>query len=74
MANGDAALGSERGTGRWYFQEMFERIDGRRGILVAHYEDQYINVEHEWLFAERKLCIHYKGPSDLTGTFDDKTS
>tara|TARA_Y100000590_G_scaffold359751_1_gene415712 strand:+ start:27 stop:449 length:423 start_codon:yes stop_codon:yes gene_type:complete len=74
VANGDATLGSERGIGRWYFQEIFEKIDGKKGILVAHYQDQYISVKDEWLFAERKLCIHYKEPSGLTGDFNDEAN
>lgn len=57
------------GTGRWYVHEHFQRADGGRGVLLAHYDDRYVRVDGHWFFAARELRVHYGGPPDLSGTF-----
>ena len=71
VLNGAAELdeGAGSGSGRWYVQEVARRIDGEAAVMVAHYDDTYVRVDGNWRFASRKLSIHYRGPADLSGTF-----
>jgi hypothetical protein len=55
--------------GRWYITEHFKKKNGDVGILLAHYDDEYVEVGGRWLFAKRALTIHYQGPPNLTGRF-----
>ena len=59
------------GTGRWYIQEAFQRAGGESGILLAHYDDEYRNVDGRWLFGSRDLVVHYGGPADLSAPFQN---
>jgi len=56
-------------TGRWYIQEQYIRADGTTGILLAHYDDAYTQVDGNWRFSRRFLQPHYAGPHDLTAPF-----
>jgi hypothetical protein len=67
--NGEVRFDGERGEGRWYIGEHWKRVGGETGILLAHYDDTYVRVGGEWLFADRQLAVHYRGPADLSGTF-----
>jgi hypothetical protein len=70
--NGDAWLDNTsqgRATGRWAISERFQRADGERGILLAHYDDAYQNIDGHWLFTRRLLQVHYAGPADLSADF-----
>ena len=69
--NGAVALGgtSDEATGRWYIDERYRRADGTNGILLAHYDDQYVRVGGAWRFRRRALVVHYGGPPDLTAAF-----
>jgi hypothetical protein len=71
VANGTAELDEVAGTGsgRWYVHEHWVRTDDSRGILLAHYDDRYVRIDGQWLFASRELAVHYGGPPDLSGTF-----
>ena len=71
VQNGDASAGADadRATGRWYISERFCRKDGTRGILLAHYDDEYVRRADGWQFASRFLQPHYMGPPDLSGEF-----
>ena len=71
VVNGTADLddAAGTGTGRWYIQEHWCRSDDSRGILLAYYDDTYIRVDDEWLFASRELVVQYGGASDLSGPF-----
>lgn len=55
--------------GRWYIVEHFQPASGDRGILLGHYDDDYVRVGDAWLYARRRLTVHYAGPSDLSGRF-----
>lgn len=65
----DEAAGT--GSGRWYIQEHMERGNGDKAKLLAHYDDTYVRVDGRWLFASRELVVHYGGPQDLSGDFQN---
>lgn len=73
VANGSATTDEEAGTGsgRWYVMENWCRADDSRGMLLAYYDDTYVKVDGEWLFASRELTIQYGGPPDLSGDFQN---
>lgn len=56
-----------RGTGRWYFQEFVQQLhDAPPLFVLGHYDDTYALVDGRWLFATRRLVMHYAGPPDLS--------
>jgi len=61
--------GSPSATGRWYIQEHIIRADGTTGILLAHYDDAYTQVDGKWRFSRRLLQPHYAGAQDLSAPF-----
>jgi hypothetical protein len=71
--NGDASTTGDpdRAVGRWYIDERFLRADGQNGMLLAHYEDEYVRTPAGWLFASRFLEVHYQGAADLSGEFQN---
>jgi hypothetical protein len=76
VSNGTVELdeGGGTGTGRWYVNEYWQRTDGVRGMLLAHYDDHYARLDGAWRFARRALVVHYNGPADLSGDFLDARS
>ncbi|MFN8021014.1 MAG: nuclear transport factor 2 family protein [Acidimicrobiales bacterium] len=68
---GDVRYGDSTDTaaGRWYINEWFRRGDGANGMLLAHYDDEYVRVDGEWRFSRRYLQSHYSGPADLSAEF-----
>ncbi len=76
VVNGTATLDDEAGSGegRWYIHEHWQRADDRRGILLAYYDDTYALTAAGWRFASRELRIQYRGPADLSGTFENAWS
>jgi hypothetical protein len=71
VVNGTASLDADSGSGsgRWYIIEHWQRADDSRGILLAYYDDAYVRVDDQWLFASRQLTIQYRGPADLSAPF-----
>lgn len=71
VMNGAADLDESAGTGtgRWYILEHWQRVDDSRGILLAYYDDSYVRVDGDWLFASRELVVQYAGPPDLSAPF-----
>ena len=63
----------DRADGRWYIDERYHRADGATGILLAHYEDSFVRVDGQWLFARRFLQVHYSGAPDLSAEFTNTT-
>jgi hypothetical protein len=61
----------DRADGRWYIDERYRRADGVTGMLLAHYEDSFVRVDGEWLFARRFLQVHYNGAPDLSAEFSN---
>ena len=60
-----------RGTGRWYVQEFVQPLDGAPIFVLGHYDDTYSLVDDRWLFASRRLVVHYAGPPDLSAPMRD---
>jgi SnoaL-like domain len=58
-----------RASGRWYIIEHFNRREGGPGMLLAYYDDTYVQVDGSWCFASRMLVVQYQGPPDLTAPF-----
>jgi ketosteroid isomerase-like protein len=67
--NGEVHVDGDVATGRWYINEHFSRRDGVTGMLLAYYDDTYVNVDGHWLFASRSLVAQYQGPPDLSAPF-----
>jgi hypothetical protein len=69
--SGQAETNNETGagSGRWYFTENMQLMNGDRAIMVGYYDDTYTKASGEWLFASRKLEVLYRGSPDLSGTF-----
>ena len=65
----DVDPSGDTASGRWYIQEQVVRSNGDRGILLAHYDDQYVKTTEGWKFSRRFLQSHYSGPQDLSGEF-----
>ncbi len=76
VLNGTYELDAEAGTGtgRWYIAEHFQRVGGEKGKLLAHYDDTYVLTDDGWRFASRELTVHYGGPQDLSGSFQNAWS
>jgi SnoaL-like domain len=70
VLNGSVCVeGPTAARGRWYICEYFRPVAGEASMLLAHYDDTYVEHGRRWLFASRTLVPHYQGPPDLTGTF-----
>lgn len=71
VLNGTTTLADdgEHATGRWYIQSHDFRDDGRRTLLLAHYDDEYRRVDGEWRFTRRAIEQHYNGSPALTDDF-----
>jgi ketosteroid isomerase-like protein len=67
--NGEVHVDGETASGRWYINEHFCRANGVPGILLAYYDDTYVKIEGQWLFASRALVPQYQGPPDLSSPF-----
>jgi SnoaL-like domain len=71
VLNGEVTIDLDAGTasGRWYIMEHFRKLSGEPGILLAFYDDTYVRLEGEWLFASRELGRQYQGAPDLSDPF-----
>ena len=58
----------ERGTGQFPTVEFAKFGEGAGSLLLGTYHDEYVLEDSQWLFAKRRMQIHYMGPSDLSGT------
>ncbi|MFM7536459.1 MAG: nuclear transport factor 2 family protein [Acidimicrobiales bacterium] len=69
--NGEVWQGADadHASARWYISESYQRADGTRGILLAHYDDTYVRRDGRWWIASRRLTPHYAGAQDLSATF-----
>lgn len=72
--NGTARAAGDGAEGRWYIAEHFRRAPdqdgvGQVGILLAYYDDTYVQRDGQWHFASRELVPQYQGPPDLSAAF-----
>lgn len=67
--NGAVHVDGSAATGRWYINEHVVRANGAPGLLLAYYDDMYVLVNGDWLFASRSLVAQYQGPPDLSAPF-----
>lgn len=67
--NGSVTVDGDTASGRWYVSEHLKRTSGVKGMLLAWYDDSYVRVDGQWLFASRSLGSLYHGPADLSGAF-----
>ena len=58
--------GGQRGTGRFPTLELVKLGDGPGALMLGTYSDVYVHEGGRWLFGERRMHIHYMGPSDLS--------
>ena len=56
----------DEATGRWYIDERYRRADGTNGILLAHYDDQYVRVDGAGASAAAPWWCTTGGPPDLS--------
>jgi len=56
----------KRGTGQFPTIEFAKFGEGPGSLLLGTYHDEYVVDEGQWLFARRRMQIHYMGPSDLS--------
>ncbi|AWH93059.1 nuclear transport factor 2 family protein [Dietzia lutea] len=68
LAHGTVREIEGRLTGLWHFTEYAWRADAGTGaLLLAHYEDEYVEDEDGALrFSHRRLVRHYHGSPQLT--------
>ena len=73
--NGDVVYdptNKDRAMGRWFIDERYRRADGPVGMLLAHYDDEYVRGDDgAWRFSSRFLQVHYHGLPDLSGEFQN---
>lgn len=69
--NGTCDLDETAGTGsgRWYVGEFLRMPDGDSMAMYGYYDDDYVRVDGEWLFAKRSLTGLYRGAGDMSGAF-----
>ena len=64
-----------RATGRWSMTEYARMAsDGAALLTIGLYDDVYIPVNSQWLFAERAFNVLYMGPPDLSSPFQPAPS
>ena len=69
VLHGAVTVDGSTAAGRWHIIEHFRRVDGETGLLLAHYDDTYVERGGRWQFSSRTLVPSYQGPPDLSGTF-----
>lgn len=57
-------------TGRLYVTEIAKMVAGGGFITFGAYHDRYAEEDGRWRFRWRHWSFHYRGPFDLSGTFN----
>jgi hypothetical protein len=64
--HGVIELDGDRARGRFTISERLQSADGKAGVLLALYHDEYRREDGGWRFARRELEPLYQGPPDLS--------
>lgn len=67
--SGHFEIDGDTATGRWYLQEFTRDLQGEALAAISCYDDSYVKVAGQWLFARREYNILYRGPADLSGEY-----
>ena len=62
--NGECREVDGRWIGRWYVQEYIAKPEGSN-LLIAFYDDEYVEEDGTWRFADRTMHWLYRGPSGM---------
>ena len=69
VLHGSVTIDGRTAAGRWHIVEYQRRVGGESRLLLAHYDDTYVERQGCWQFASRTLVRSYEGPPDLSGMF-----
>jgi ketosteroid isomerase-like protein len=69
VLHGAVTVDGGAASGRWHIVEYYRRVGGEAGLLLAYYDDTYVERAGRWQFAGRTLVPSYQGQPDLSGTF-----
>ena len=67
--SGHFDIDGDTATGHWYLQEFTRDHQGLALAALSRYNDRYVKVNGEWLFARREYNFLYRGPADLSGDY-----
>jgi ketosteroid isomerase-like protein len=56
-------------SGRIYFTELNDTVDGQRKVMIGYYSDTYRRTGDGWKFTSRTLTAFYSGGADLAAPF-----
>jgi len=68
-ASGHFDIDGDTATGHWYLQEFTRDLQGEALAALSRYNDGYVKVNGQWLFASREYNFLYRGPADLSGEY-----
>ena len=68
-ASGHFDIDGDTATGHWYLQEFTRDLQGEALAALSRYNDSYVKVNGQWLFASREYSFLYRGPADLSGEY-----
>ena len=68
-ASGHFDIDGDTATGHWYLQEFTRDLQGEALAALSRYNDSYVKVKGQWLFASREYSFLYRGPADLSGEY-----
>ena len=69
LNSGTVKINNDVATGRWYVTEHAVAKEGDAVMVLGVYNDCYRKVNDNWLFAERRYHILYRGSADLSGDY-----
>lgn len=68
-ASGHFDIDGDTASGHWYLQEFTRDLQGEALAALSRYNDSYVKVNGQWLFASREYSFLYRGPADLSGEY-----
>jgi hypothetical protein len=64
-------VGNASAAGRTYVNERCAWNDGKTNISVGRYYERFVDEGDRWRFSWRLFQLHYSGPPDLTGAWQE---